>query len=125
MFVVRNCLGVIAALILALPAVATELVMVEQHGCEWCKRWNEEIAPAYPNTTEGRFAPLRRVDLRAMPEDLKLNRRVNFTPTFLIVEHGQEIARIEGYPGADFFWPVLTKMLTDYTDFNPAAGEEG
>lgn len=125
MFAIRGCFGVIVALILALPAAATELVMVEQHGCEWCERWNEEIASAYPMTTEGKFAPLRRVDLRAMPEDINVARRVNFTPTFLIVEDGQEIARLEGYPGADFFWPVLAKMLKDHTDDNPASGEEG
>jgi thioredoxin-related protein len=110
---------------LALPAAAAELVMVEQQGCEWCERWNEEIAPAYPNTTEGRFAPLRRVDLRAMPEDLNIARRVNFTPTFLIVENGQELARLEGYPGADFFWPVLAKLLKDHTDYDPQSGENG
>lgn len=110
------------ALMLALPAMAAELVMVEQRGCEWCARWNAEIAPAYPKTSEGRFAPLRRVDLRALPDDLKISRRVNFTPTFLIVQNGQEIARLEGYPGEDFFWPVLARLLTEFTDYS---GEKG
>lgn len=90
---------------LSLPARAVELVMVEQHGCEWCARWNEEIAPIYPKTAEGAFAPLRRVDLRNMPDDLETTRRVLFTPTFLIVEDGHEKARLEGYPGADFSGP--------------------
>jgi len=76
----------------ALPLEAAELVLVEQLGCEWCKRWNEEIAPIYPKTTEGAHAPLRRVDLQEMPRDLSVTRRVNFTPTFLIVEDGREIA---------------------------------
>jgi len=129
MFAIRSYLGAILALILvpflALSATATELVMVEQTGCEWCERWNEEIAPAYPKTTEGKFAPLRRVDLRDMPPDLAIARRVNFTPTFLIVEEGQEIARLEGYPGEDFFWPVLERLLTDHTEYTTANGEEG
>jgi len=111
MFAIKGYFGVVAALFLALiltgPAVAIELVMVEQPGCEWCERWNEEIAPAYPKTTEGKFAPLRRVDLRHMPPGLTITRRVNFTPTFLIVENGQELARLEGYPGENFFWPLL------------------
>lgn len=94
-----------------------ELVMVEQPGCEWCARWNAEIAPAYPNTDEGRFAPLRRVQLRALPDDLGVDRRVTYTPTFLIVVDGQEIARLEGYPGEDFFWPVLAKLLSDHAGF--------
>ncbi|SFT60603.1 thioredoxin domain-containing protein [Sedimentitalea nanhaiensis] len=101
----------------ALPAWAVELVMVEQVGCEWCARWNDEIAPAYPNTREGQFAPLRRVDLRALPEDLEIARRVNFTPTFLIVDDNREIARLEGYPGEDFFWPLLAALLEQNTDF--------
>ena len=108
----------LAALTLApLPLLAAELVMVEQPGCEWCARWHAEIAPVYPKTTEGRFAPLRRVDLREMPPELDVQRRVLFTPTFLLVEDGQERARIEGYPGEDFFWPLLTNLLSAHTGF--------
>ncbi|MDN3722589.1 hypothetical protein QW131_33425 [Roseibium salinum] len=29
------------------PTVAAELIMLEQPGCVWCKRWNEEIGVAY------------------------------------------------------------------------------
>jgi thioredoxin-related protein len=132
MFALKSTLGAIALMlsaiilpILATPVAATELVMVEQTGCEWCERWDEEIAPAYPKTTEGKFAPLRRVDLYAIPKDMKLTRRVNFTPTFLIVEQGQELARIEGYPGADFFWPVLAQLLREHTKYDPNTGENG
>lgn len=129
MFAIKSYLGAFVALFLVLMfsglAVAAELVMVEQNGCEWCERWNQEIAPAYPKTTEGKFAPLRRVDLRDMPPGLDIARRVNFTPTFLIVENGAELARLEGYPGADFFWPVLANLLMKHTNYNPATGEEG
>lgn len=113
----------LAALMLVGQAMAAELVMVEQVGCAWCARWNAEIAPAYPKTSEGEFAPLRRVDLHAMPEDLEIARRVTFTPTFLLVEDGREIARMEGYPGEDFFWPMLDKLLSDHSDYEP--GTEG
>lgn len=114
-----------ALLLAALPLRAADLVMVEQPGCAWCARWDAEIAPAYPKTAEGRFAPLRRVQLRALPGDLEIARRVSFTPTFLIVENGREVARLEGYPGEDFFWPVLEKLLAEHTDFEPDAGGEG
>ena len=109
----------------ATAALAAELVMVEQVGCAWCARWNEEIAPAYPKTSEGRFAPLRRVDLHALPDDLEIARRVVFTPTFLLVEDGREIARMEGYPGEDFFWPMLDKLLSDHTDYEPGVAGNG
>lgn len=97
-----------------------QLVLVEQPGCEWCRRWNEEIGPIYPKTEEGRFAPLRRVNLRTMPDDLQVTRRVNFTPTFLIVKNGHEMARLEGYPGEDFFWPLITQLLQQHLEFEPA-----
>jgi len=106
-----------ATVCLALPAWAAELVMVEQTGCEWCARWDEEIAPIYPKTAEGKHAPLRRVDLRALPDDLQVTRRVMFTPTFLVVEDGKEQARLEGYPGEDFFWPLLADLLSAHTGF--------
>ncbi|WP_420380549.1 thioredoxin family protein [Marivita sp.] len=95
------------------------LVLVEQPGCVYCERWHSEIGPAYPKTDEGQFAPLIRADLREGPPDgIAYARRVLFTPTFVLVEDGQEQARIEGYPGEDFFWPLLTKLLEDNTDFS-------
>ena len=36
---------------------------------------------------------------------------MRFTPTFVLVRDGQEIDRIEGYPGQDFFWSLLAMML--------------
>ena len=115
--ITRLVIAIVAVLTFPFAAVAAELVMVEEKGCIWCARWNTEIAPAYSKTDEGRFAPLRRVDINDMPEDLEIDRRVAFTPTFLLVEDGEELARIEGYPGADFFWPMLTKILTQNTEF--------
>lgn len=122
MVAVKYFAGALAALLLAGPAGAAELVMVEQPGCAWCERWNAEIAPIYPKTSEGRFAPLRRVDLRALPDDLSLIRRVSFTPTFLVVEDGRELDRLEGYPGQHFFWPLLEALLVEHTAFRPQAG---
>lgn len=116
--------AIITATVLSMPAWAAELVMVEETGCFWCKRWEAEIGVAYPKTAEGKFAPLRKVELGAIPKDIEIARRVNFTPTFLLVEDGKELARIEGHPGEDFFWPLLEQMLLENTDYQkaPAAG---
>jgi len=90
----------------------TRLIMVEEDGCMWCARWNEEISATYPKTPEGRAAPLERIDMRGpRPEDLTLVRPLFFTPTFLLVVDGAEVSRIEGYPGEDFFWGLLNQML--------------
>lgn len=94
-------------------SMATELLMLEQPGCVWCKRFNEEIAPAYPKTEEGKRAPLRRVDITEdWPADLEGIRRERLTPTFILLDKGVEIARMVGYPGNEFFWGLLDDMLS-------------
>jgi len=95
-------------------AAETVLVMVEEKGCVWCAQWNDEIAHIYPKTTEGKAAPLRRMDIHAArPDDLTFSQSLNFTPTFVLMVDGQEVSRIEGYPGEDFFWGLLGQMLSD------------
>lgn len=89
-----------------------QLVMFEQKACEWCAVWKEQIGPIYPKTPEGKRAPLRRVDIHdPHPADLADIRTSRFTPTFVLVNDGQEIGRINGYPGEDFFWGLLGQML--------------
>src|SRR3977135_270862 len=106
-------LAVIIALVLTLaPARAAELVMFTQRGCVWCQRFDREIAPAYPRTTEGKRAPLRRVDIaKPLPEDLSFVARERFTPVFVLVENGAEFGRIRGYPGETFFWGLLANLI--------------
>lgn len=88
--------------------------MVEQNGCAYCELWNRQIGPIHPKTAEGRAAPLRRMDLHHdYPAEVTFARGVVFTPTFVLVENGQELARIEGYPGEDFFWGLLTRLLVE------------
>ena len=91
---------------------AAELLMFEEKWCHWCEKWNEEIGGIYDRTSEGKRAPLRRIDVHdAMPDDIDLKTRIQFTPTFVLVEDGKELERIEGYPGEDFFWALLGQML--------------
>ncbi|MGI9485295.1 MAG: transcriptional regulator [Geminicoccaceae bacterium] len=95
------------------PADAAELLMFESDDCVWCETWNEEIGPIYPKTTEGRRAPLRRVDIHGTrPDDLRDIQGVRFTPTFVLTDdHGREVGRINGYPGEDFFWGLLSELI--------------
>ncbi|EEX15848.1 regulatory protein SoxS [Citreicella sp. SE45] len=112
----------LVSLIAGQAIAEVRVVMVSQPGCAYCARWEAEIAPAYPNTTEGRFAPLLRADLRqGAPEGITYERKVLFTPTFILVDNGSELARLEGYPGEDFFWPLLSRMLEHSTNFDPDA----
>ena len=91
---------------------AAELVLFETLGCEWCEQWNENIGVIYAKTAEGKFAPLRRVEIaNEPPADLKHLRAAAFTPTFVVIDQGREVGRIIGHPGDDFFWPLLTQIL--------------
>jgi thioredoxin-related protein len=106
----------IAALFLALSSAslhAAELVMVEQPGCVWCQRFDAEIAPGYPNTEEGKRAPLRRADLRQpWPGGITVKEGARFTPTFILLDdNGKELGRFVGYPGDQFFYPALGDLL--------------
>lgn len=102
-----------------IPAMApisdgAELIMVEQRGCWYCARWKKEVMPEYALTAEGRAAPLRMVMLDGpWPDGLALDSRPAITPTFILVRDGQELSRLEGYPGEDYFWPLLAGMLSE------------
>ena len=98
--------------LIAAPAQSAELVMFEQKGCVWCQRFDREIAPAYDKATEGKRAPLRRLDIaQPVPTDLAFVRRERFTPVFVLVDQGREIGRIRGYPGDIFFWGLLASLI--------------
>lgn len=89
-----------------------QLLMFEEPGCVWCARWNADVGGEYPITPEGQAAPLVRLQLRdPLPDDLTLISRPRYTPTFVVVRDGTEIGRIEGYPGEDFFWGLLGRIL--------------
>lgn len=108
-----------------LPVKAAELIMMEQDGCHWCERWHEEIGEIYPKTDEGKLAPLRLVDIHdPIPDDLSNIRVDRFTPSFVLVENGEEIGRIRGYPGDELFWWLLSdliKQLPQENESSPSA----
>ncbi len=110
---------------LASNAGAAELVMFEQKGCVWCQKFDREIAPAYDKTSEGKRAPLRRLDIaQPAPSDLAFIKRERFTPVFVLVEDGREIGRIRGYPGDVFFWGLLANLI-ERLDRGETAAPEG
>ncbi|MEM1048517.1 MAG: hypothetical protein AAGL24_20360 [Pseudomonadota bacterium] len=117
MRVATLALAVGFALFLAVRAGAAELVMVEQTGCHWCARWDAEIGVVYAKTEQGKRAPLRRIDIHEkLPPDLSAIELGWFTPTFILVEDNREIARLRGYPGEDFFWGLLDRMIEKLPD---------
>ena len=108
----KFCAFATLLLMVTVPARAAELIMFEQDYCEYCERWNEEVGVVYHKTTEGKRAPLRKVDIHdSVPDDLKSLMPAKYTPTFVLVHKGVEIGRIRGYPGEDFFWGMLDQLI--------------
>ena len=86
--------------------------MFEAADCPWCARWHEEIGILYDKTDEARELPLRRVDIHdPRPADLKHVEGIVYTPTFVLMDGGREVGRINGYPGEDSFWGLLGLLM--------------
>ncbi|WP_254367868.1 thioredoxin fold domain-containing protein [Paracoccus sp. Z118] len=91
-----------------------QMLMVESPGCPFCRQFRAEILPSYAAHPQGRAAPLLHVDFDGpWPNGLALASRPRVTPTFILLEGGKEIGRIEGYPGREAFWPAVAEMLQD------------
>ncbi len=107
-------------------AAGTELVMFDEPGCPWCVRWRREVGVAYPNSAEGKRAPLRVIDIsKARSSGIALSAPVRGTPTFVLVDGGREVGRISGYPGPDFFWSLLEGLLKKLGPETPAGNSTG
>jgi hypothetical protein len=99
------------AALTAAPAIPAELIMFYRDGCPYCATWEREIGTIYDKTEFSRRAPLRRIDLDRAPAQVVLRSAVIYTPTFVLADADWEVARIEGYPGHEFFWGMLERLL--------------
>lgn len=90
------------------------LLMVEAPGCIYCEAWRREIGPGYASSAEGTAAPLLVTNIGGpWPDGIALDRRPVITPTFILLRDGKELARLEGYPGDEFFYPLIGQMLAE------------
>jgi hypothetical protein len=99
---------------MAQPAAAATpsdlaLVMVDDPNCRYCRAFDADIGGGYARTAQGRIAPLARIQRKSV--QLKSYNPVIYTPTFLLVRGGQELGRITGYPGPDYFYAELDTLL--------------
>jgi thioredoxin-related protein len=97
-----------AANLLPSQARAAELLMFESRSCIYCLRWDRAVGSLYDKTAEAKILPLRRIDIdRQSAGDVTLAQPVRYTPTFVVVDKGREIGRIEGFSSDDQFWGLL------------------
>ncbi len=85
------------------------LIMVDDIGCQYCRKWDVEVGGIYERSPVGAVAPLERRAKRH--PDLAPYEPLAYTPTFILVRDGREVGRIVGYPGADFFWAELERLI--------------
>ena len=92
---------------------SAELVMFDSQGCEWCEAWDEEVGIIYDKTDEAKMLPLLRMDIDDERKGaLTKIRPVMYTPTFVVMDNGQEVGRILGYPGEENFWGMLNVIIS-------------
>jgi hypothetical protein len=123
----RLVLALLLALMSGQAALGAELIMARRAGCSWCLAWDREIGPIYAKAEVGKRVPLRFVDLDREKLGIILKQPVIYTPTFVLAEDGREVARIEGYAGEHFFWPMLEKLVRELPkrDRSAMANEPG
>jgi hypothetical protein len=84
----------------AAPSGTAALLVVEDDGNLWSRRFRMEIAPAYSDSPHARRAPMRYVhksDVLAM--GYRLRSHVVSVPTVILVDAGGiEVDRLRGYP---------------------------
>ncbi len=101
--------------VLTLPAQAAELLMYRSAGCPYCAAWDQAIGPIYGKSDLGHRAPLRQIDMGSRNQPaVALKSPIRFTPTFVLAHEGRELGRIEGYPGEDFFWGLLERLMIQH-----------
>ena len=104
------CLA-LAANLLPVSARAAELVMFDSRSCIYCLRWDRDVGSVYDKTPEAILLPLRRIDIsRQSSSGVRLSEPVRYTPTFVVVDKGREIGRIEGFSSDDTFWGLLDEL---------------
>lgn len=118
MHYLKTCVVLLAAgILLSSNADAFELIMFRRVGCPWCAAWDREIGPTYAKTELGQRIAICLIDLDQRDAvKFKLESPVRFTPTFVLLDEDREIGRIEGYPGEDFFWVRLERLVPSPTE---------
>ena len=115
-------LSLIKAFTLALTLIApnkiaaadSRLIMVTSDHCSYCQAWELDVGAVYDKSPYAPTLPLTRVDIgNVKPENVTFQKPIVGTPTFLIIHNGQEIARQNGYTGAEMFWWWLSEYAAE------------
>lgn len=98
---------------------AAELLMFEHQGCIACKQFKAEVLPGYLASDFAKKLPIRSIVYgdKAAYKGIELKGSpFYFSPTFILVENGKELARIRGYAGKKRFWEAVKNLHANHKD---------
>lgn len=97
------------------PAVATtdyELVVMEAEGCIYCGLFRRDVLPAFSASEQGRQISVRFLDVNDIEQsNLHLTGDITIVPTFVVTHKGQEVGRIPGYIGPEYFYQAIRSLM--------------
>lgn len=102
-------------------AYTAELLMFSMKSCRYCRSYLKEVAQEYKNTEYAKVLPLRIIsmDRTSAPKwfDLAYDQQridpIRGTPTFIIWDNGQEVARLIGYNGKQKWYDDISRFIND------------
>ena len=116
LFSVLSILGLSVFCLTALqnvPALADKLVMFDSKHCPTCIKFKREMAGKYWKSDLGKQLPLSIVNSNSSRAMARYEGRVDpisFTPTFVLISDGEEVARFIGYNGRSHFLSEVKRV---------------
>lgn len=96
---------------------AAELLMFEHKGCVVCKKFKAEMLPKYLKSKFAKDMPIRSI-IGDDPDPYKGLELKGFpfiySPTFVLVQDGKELVRIQGFTGEKLFWQQMQNIYTNH-----------
>lgn len=95
------------------------LLLVDLQGCPDCIAFKRQARQAYIASDLGDLAPLVQIEIRELAESEYWHvERPKVFPTFVLLDANQEeLDRIVGYNGADFFWGYIDSIFRKHRVF--------
>ena len=111
-----------SVVMLSLPVKAYELLMFSVKTCHFCIAFHEQVVPEYNDTEYAEILPLTIIDAEGIPDwfhiayDKGYINKIKGTPTFIIwnEETQQEVDRIVGYNGKEWFYERIELWIEEY-----------
>lgn len=110
--------GLLLIILTATPVQSAELLMFSSKTCGYCIAFLKEVWPEYVKSPKQNILPLKLVDFDGsipywFTNALDSNKidGIRATPTFVIFNNGEEIGRLEGYPGKESFLTNINRYI--------------